>query len=139
MYQKSSEEIKRVHATLTNGVNPLEGGGPFHGDVLGMKYQDKTQQIRSDAVEPGIGDPMNTIHAIQGLLYKSDTEMEDHRRKFPGPRQTTRTADILDAHARSLKHRLGSVNELQEALATGYEMSVRVAHLNMLRTYRTSG
>jgi hypothetical protein len=90
-------------------------------------------------VEPGRGDPMNTIHAIQGLLYKSDAEMEDHRRKFPGPRQTTRTTDILDAHARSLKHRLGSVKELQEALATGYEMSVRVAHLNTLRTYRTSG
>jgi hypothetical protein len=41
MYQKSSEEIKRVHATLTNGVNPLEGGGPLHGDVLVMKYQIK--------------------------------------------------------------------------------------------------
>ncbi len=52
-----------MHATLTNGVNPLEGGGSLHDDVLGIKYQEKAQQIRSDAVEPGRGDPMKTIHA----------------------------------------------------------------------------
>jgi hypothetical protein len=42
-------------------------------------------------------------------------------------------ADGLHAHACGLKHLEGSIEGLQEALVTGYEMAIRVVHLDMLR------
>ncbi len=90
-------------------------------------YQDKAQQLGSEAVEAGRGDPMKTIKTIRGLLEKLGADVEDHRRKSPGPRQMTQNADGLDAHASSLKHLESSFKWLQAVLKPGYEMAVRVA------------
>ncbi len=42
--------------------------------------------------------------------------------------------DGLHIHAQSLKHLEGNVKGLQDALAVGYKMDVRVAQLDMLRS-----
>jgi hypothetical protein len=70
---------------------------------------------------------MKTIKASRGLLETLGADVEDHRRKSPGPCQMTRNADRLDAHASSLKHLESSFKWLQEVLKPGYEMAVRVA------------
>jgi hypothetical protein len=63
---------------------------------------------------------MNTIRAIRGLLEKLGAEVEDYRRKSPGPSQITRIAEKQDAYSCGLKNLEGSIKWLQETLTTGY-------------------
>ncbi len=67
----------------------------------GNKYQDKTQQIGSEAVS-WQRRSVYTIRAIGGFLEKLGAEAEDHRRTSrtsPGPSQTMQSANWLDAYA----------------------------------------
>jgi hypothetical protein len=38
--------------------------------ILGIEYQNKAQQIESERVEAGKGDPLKTIRATRGFLEK---------------------------------------------------------------------
>jgi hypothetical protein len=67
------------------------------------------------------------------MRKKLGDEVEDHRRKSPGPNQMTWNVDGLDVHACSLKHLESRIKRLQEVLGTGYELAVKVACLDMLK------
>jgi hypothetical protein len=85
-------------------------------------------------VEEGRGDPVKTIKAVRCLLEKLGADVEDHKRKSPGFSQMAQNSNRLEAHAHSLKQLEGSIKWMQEALDTGYEMGIRKAQLNVLRS-----
>jgi hypothetical protein len=61
-------------------------------------------------VEAGRGGPVKTIKVIRGLPEKLGADMEDHRRKSPGPSQ--------DTPIHSFKHLYNSVKVLQDTFGT---------------------
>ncbi len=60
--------------------------------------RDKVQQIGSQAAEELRGDPVKTIKAIRCLLEWLRVEVEDNRRKSPGPSQVVRISEELEAY-----------------------------------------
>ncbi len=74
---------------LNNRVRPLSIEGAHSMDayccLLEMDYQDKVEQIGSEAVEEGKGDRVKNIKVIRFLLAKFRANVDEHRRKSPGP------------------------------------------------------
>ncbi len=60
--------------------------------------RDKVDQIGSQAVEELRGDLVKTIKAIRCLLERLRVEVEDNRRKSPGPSQVVRISDEQEAY-----------------------------------------
>ncbi len=126
-----------MHAALTKKENPLLKEEAHFVDmcchILEIDYQDNTKQIGSEVLVAGRGDPVKTIRATMGFLEKLGAKVEDHRWTSLGPSHTMQNADGLDSHANSLKHLASSNKGLQGATSLAYEMTIRLARLDVLR------
>ncbi len=65
--------------------------------ILGSQKDEKMRQISKAAVDLGKGDLSRTIKTKRNLLESICAEVEAHRRKVPGPSQTTRNMSSLKA------------------------------------------
>ncbi len=68
--KKEGGDTACAYSTDSWGESSLNVRGAFHGCGLphtGIEYQEKAEQIGSDAVEVGRGDPVKTIRAIREL------------------------------------------------------------------------
>ncbi len=89
--------------------------------ILGSHKDEKMIQISKAAVDLGKGDLSKTIKTKRNLLESIGAEVEAHRRKIPGPSQTTRNIG-------------GFATGLDEALRRSFVMGIKIAKLGVLKS-----